>query len=120
MPVNAITSYYVGEVRDKVENYNGNQLVYVCWDYHLLFCSPFAFLASPEMTFKSFINEMMDEPFGEHNEYSQINWKKVEWLLNGEPFIPQMDVSLISQGVDHKAMLRFQTPELKGFQNAHI
>jgi phenol hydroxylase P4 protein len=31
-----------------------------------------------------------------------------------------MDVALEEQGIGHKSLLRFNTPELKGFQNAGV
>ena len=42
MPVVAIKDYK-GEVKDKVENFHGNQLVYLHWEDHLSFCAPLAF-----------------------------------------------------------------------------
>lgn len=120
MPVNAITPDYQGEVLDKQENFNGNQVVYVGWDHHLMFCAAFAYPVPPEMPFKALINDVMPEAFSLHEEFAQVNWETAEWLLDGQPFIPQMDVSLKDQGIGHKSLLRFQTPELKGFQNAGV
>ncbi len=31
MPVHAITPDYKGEVKDRIENFHGNQIVYVGW-----------------------------------------------------------------------------------------
>ena len=39
MPIQAITPDYKGEVLDKFENFHGNQVVYVGWDHHLMFCA---------------------------------------------------------------------------------
>jgi hypothetical protein len=53
------TKPYVGVPRDLVANFNGKQLVYVCWDQHLLFAAPFPVLSSqPEMSFR----ELLDGP----------------------------------------------------------
>ena len=41
MPVHAITPDYKGEVKDRLENFHGNQIVYVGWDHHLMFCAAF-------------------------------------------------------------------------------
>ncbi|WP_299183989.1 phenol hydroxylase subunit P4 [uncultured Neptuniibacter sp.] len=120
MPVNAITPDYKGEVLDKQENFNGNQVVYVGWDHHMMFCAAFAYPVPPEMSFKTLLHEVIPEAFSLHEEFSSVNWETTEWLLDGQPFIPQMDVSLKEQGVNHKSLLRFQTPELKGFQNAGV
>ncbi len=120
MPVKAITPDYKGEVMDRQENFHGNQVVYVGWDHHLMFCAAFAYPVPPEMPFKGLIQDVMPEAFDMHEEYAKVNWDTAEWLLDGQPFIPQMDVSLKDQGIGHKSLLRFQTPELKGFQNAGV
>ena len=43
MAVAAITEDYAGERKDRVENFHCNQLVYIGWDHHLMFCAPVAF-----------------------------------------------------------------------------
>ncbi|MDO6513297.1 MULTISPECIES: phenol hydroxylase subunit P4 [Neptuniibacter] len=120
MPIHAITPEYKGEVLDKLENFNGNQVVYVGWDHHLMFCAAFAYPLPPEMPFRALLDDVMPEAFSLHPEFSKINWDKAEWLLDGQPFIPQLNASLIDQGIGHKSLLRFQTPELKGVQEAGI
>jgi phenol hydroxylase P4 protein len=120
MTVQAIVPDYKGEVLDRVENYHGNQLLYINWDHHLMFCAPFAYAVPPELPFRQLIEEVIVEAFGEHEEFIAIDWSTTEWLLNGQPFIPQMEVSLLEQGIDHKSLLRFTTPQLQGFQGAHI
>ncbi len=120
MPVRAITPDYVGEVKDLQANFHGNQLVYVGWDHHLMFCAAFAFPLPPTTTFRQLRDEVMVEGFSAHPEWKEIDWDSTQWLLNGEPFIPQLDVALIDQGIDHKSLLRFQTPELKGFMGAAV
>ncbi|MBS97503.1 MAG: phenol hydroxylase [Oceanospirillaceae bacterium] len=120
MPVHAITPDYKGEVKDRLENFHGNQIVYVGWDHHLMFCAAFAYPLPPETPFRTLRDEVMPEAFSLHPEWSRINWDTVTWLRNGEPFEPQLDVSLADQGIDHKSLLRFQTPELKGYKGAGV
>ncbi|MBR9883198.1 MAG: phenol hydroxylase [Oceanospirillales bacterium] len=120
MAVHAYTPDYTGVVRDRVENFHGNQIVYVGWDHHLMFCAAFAFPVPPTMTFRQLRDEVMAEGFEPHPEWPQIDWARTTWLLNGESFVPQLDVALIDQGIDHKSLLRFQTPDLKGFQDAGV
>jgi len=120
MPVRAITPDYKGEVKDRVENFHGNQIVYVGWDRHLMFCAAFAYLVSPEIPFRTLRDEVMPEAFSLHPEWEQINWTETTWLLDGEPFQPQLDVSLKDQGIGHKSLLRFQTPGLNGYQGAGV
>ncbi|MDD2224346.1 MAG: phenol hydroxylase subunit P4 [Pseudomonas sp.] len=120
MPVVAITPDYKFPARDRVENYAGNQLVYVGWDHHLMFCAAFTYLIAPSATFAELRDGMLPKGFSLHPEYSKINWDSATWLLDGEPFTPQLDKSLQEQGIGHKSLLRFQTPELKGYQNAGV
>ena len=120
MPVYAITPEYKGEVKDMRANFGDNQVVYVGWDHHLLFAAPFAYPVPPQMPFKALLTEVMPTTFSDHPEFEQINWNEVEWVLDGQPFIPQMDVSLQDQGIGHKSALRFHTPDLKGFQGAGV
>ncbi|WP_019529162.1 phenol hydroxylase subunit P4 [Dasania marina] len=120
MTLKAIVPDYKGEVLDRIENFNGNQLLFINWDYHLFFCAPFAYAVAPDISFQSLLDNVISEAFSQHHEFKNINWQIAEWQLNGEPFIPQMDVSLANQGIDHKSLLRFQTPELQGYQGAHV
>src|SRR5690554_1103150 len=120
MPVHALSADYTGAVRDRQENFHGNQLVYVGWDHHLMFCSAFTYPVPPEASFRTLRDEVMPEAFSLHPEWDQINWDTTTWLLNGKPFEPQLDLSLKDQGIDHKSLLRFQTPELKGYQGAGV
>lgn len=46
---------YIGVARDRVENFNGNQLVYVGWDNHLLFASAFLLCPTPETVFRDLV-----------------------------------------------------------------
>lgn len=111
---------YKFEPLDLQKNFHGNQLVYIAWDYHLMFCSPFAYPVQPEMLFKDFINNVIHEAFSLHPEYSQVNWDTTTWLLNTQDFKPDWNKSLDEQGIKHKSVLRFQTPELKGYMNKAV
>jgi len=120
MPVFALNPGYEGERMDRVENFGGNQLVYIGWDEHRMFCAAKAFPLAPSMPFAAVMENIIPEAFSQHPEFSQINWDTAEWLLNNEPFKPQMNASLESQGVEHKALIRFKTPELKGYAGAGV
>lgn len=120
MPVYAITPDYKGEVKDRKENFGDNQVVYVGWDHHLMFPAPFAFLLPMDMPFKAMIEEVLPVSFSVHPEWEKIDWSTVEWMLDGKVFKPDFDKSLGEQGVGHKSIMRFNTPELKGFQGAGV
>ena len=116
MAVAAITNNYTGERLDRVENFHGKQIVYIGWDYHLMFCAPFAFPLPPDMPFGALLEEVIPGAYSQHPEFESINWDEAAWQLNGEPFEPKNDVSLIDQGIDHKSIIRFATPGLDGIK----
>jgi len=118
MAVAAITDDYTGERLDRVENFHGNQVLYIGWDYHLMFCAPVAFATPPDTPFSKLIEEVIPGAFSLHPEFDQIDWDKAQWHLNGESFTPKMDASLAEQGIDHKSILRFATPGLDGIKGS--
>ena len=118
MTVAAITPEYIGERRDRVENFHGNQVVYVGWDRHLMFCSPVAFALPPETLFSTLVDDVISGAFSQHPDFAEIDWDKVQWHLNGQPFAPERDKSLIEQGVDHKSIIRMTTPGLNGIKGS--
>ena len=118
MTVAAITPDYIGERRDRLENFHGNQLVYVGWDRHLMFCSPVAFALPPDTPFSKLQDEILRGAFSQHPDFEQIDWNKVQWHLNNEPFLPDRNKSLVDQGVDHKSIIRMATPGLDGIRGS--
>lgn len=118
MAVAAITDDYTGERLDRVENFHGNQVLYIGWDYHLMFCAPVAFATPPDTPFSKLIEELIPGAFSLHPEFTQIDWDKVQWHLNGEAFVPRMDATLAEQGIDHKSVVRFATPGLDGLKGS--
>ena len=120
MSVQAITPDYTGTVRDKLENFHGNQLVYCGWDEHLMFPAAFTWPLPPQMSFADFRDKVMAEAFSVHPEWCQINWDNTSWRLNGEPFTPDEQRSLVEQGIGHKSMLQFCTHGLNGFKGMGV
>ncbi|MET4163523.1 phenol hydroxylase P4 protein [Marinobacterium sp. MBR-111] len=114
MPVHAIAPDYTGNVRDRVENFNGQQVVYICWERHLLFSYPFALLVPADMLFSEFRDQVLGEAFSAHPEWSQIDWSTVTWTQGGKVIEPSPSQTLEEQGIHHKASLRFSTPGLNG------
>ncbi len=113
MSVNALYDYKF-EPRDKVENFHGMQLLYLYWPHHLMYCSPFAFLVQPDMTFGAFIEEVLKPAVEAHPDSARARFLDAHWQLNGEPFTPDPSATLKSSGIDHKSMLTVITPELNG------
>ncbi|MCK6545695.1 phenol hydroxylase subunit P4 [Myxococcota bacterium] len=109
---------YVGEIKDRLENFHGNQLLYVGWDQHLMFCAPFAFPFPPQMLFRDVVEKVFPGSFGYHPDFAKIDWSKVEWLKSGKPWKPDFDKSLADNGLVHKDVLRFRTPGLDGIKGS--
>ncbi len=105
--------YPVGN-RDAVENFHGNQLVFIAWDEHLSFCSANAYPLPPEMPFGAIIEAVLPGIHGTHADFEKIDWSTVEWTLDGESLTPNPEVSLVENGIGHKSLLRFKTPGLNG------
>lgn len=114
MPVTALKPGYEGQNLDAVENFHGNQLVYLHWEKHLMFCAALAFPLPPEMPFAALVGELIPQFYGGHPDFGKIDWSEVRWTLDGEDFVPDMDASLGEQGVGHKSLIRFWTPGLDG------
>jgi phenol hydroxylase P4 protein len=104
--------------RDRLENFHGNQLVYLHWQKHLTFCAAMAFPFPPAMPFAAVTGEVMPKFYGMHPDFAKIDWSKVEWTLDGKPFKPAADKSLAENGIGHKSLIQFRTPGLDGFGGA--
>lgn len=108
---------------DALEKFHGNQLVYIGWDQHLMFCAPFCFPLPPGMPFGALVEAVMPGAFGYHPDFKQIDWSTVQWLKGngtaaGEPFTPDMGKSLAENGIGHKTAIRFRTPGLNGIKGS--
>src|SRR3990167_5930676 len=58
------TKPYVAVPRDLVENFNGKQIVYVCWDHHMLFATPLLLVVEPEMSFGDLLENVVKPLIG--------------------------------------------------------
>lgn len=119
MAVNALKPGYSFPARDVQRNFHGNQLVYLAWDKHLMFAAPFAYVLPPTTSFMELRERIMPEAFAAHPLFANIDWSQTRWLLNGQPFTPQLEAGLAEQGIGHKAILRFQTTD-QGYRNANV
>jgi phenol/toluene 2-monooxygenase (NADH) P4/A4 len=113
MPVTAIGPY-AAQPLDRQANFNGLQLVYLCWEKHLLFCAPFTFPLPPEMSFGDFIDNVVTPSISSHPDASSVDFASATWRLNDQPFTPNVTVSLSANGIDHKSLLHLATPGLNG------
>lgn len=120
MSVVAITDHYVGEALDQQANYGENNLLFIGWDEHLLFCSAKAYLFAPEMLFGELKKNILSDAFSQHPDFEHIKWDEVLWNLNDEEIHPQDSQTLAELGFDHKSLLRFKTPGLNGFNGTGV
>jgi len=119
MAVVALNEGYTGPMRDRVENFHGNQLLYVGWDGHLMFCAPHCLMVAPDMTFGALANEVIPAMYGMHPDWPSVQLENIEWFRSRERFTPDFDASLASNGLGHKALLRLRTPALTGIAGSH-
>ncbi|MEO8839844.1 MAG: phenol hydroxylase subunit P4 [Herbaspirillum sp.] len=109
---------YVGEVKDNVERFHGNQLLYVGWEDHLLFCAPFALPFPPAMRFGDVVEKVLPGAFGVHPDWTQVNWDRAEWFKSGHSWQPDFEKTLEQNGLRHKDVIRFRTPGLTGIKGS--
>ena len=116
MGVHALEPGYESKVPvlDKIENFHGNQLVYLHWEEHLMFCAALAFPFPPDMPFGALIAEILPTFYGMHPDFARIDWAKVRWQIDGKDVRPDPEKSLKANGVGHKSLIRFWTPGLNG------
>ena len=114
MAVKAITPDYPARARDPVENFHGNIMFHVNWEKHLMFCSPLAMVMPPDTPFSKLVEEALPNAYGYHPDMAKVDWSKVEWTRDNEPFEPKPDATLADNGIEHRTLLRFTTPGLDG------
>lgn len=111
MPVTSLKPY-VAQSRDRLEQYDGQQLVYASWDRHLLFASPFILCVSPQMTFGELVEQRLKPLVQADPDAAAVDWRAITWLKSNQPFQPDFERTLADNGVGHKEQLRWQTPGL--------
>lgn len=116
MAIKALKDYQFTSA-DSIDKFHGNQLIYVGWDKHLMFCAPFAYCVPPTMLFKDFCEQMLGHSYQYHPDWKKVDFSQVKWLKSGNEWEPCMDKSIGELGIQHKEALRFQTPGLNGINN---
>ncbi len=115
MAVQAMQPDYIGEVKDRLELFHGNQVVYIGWDQHNMVCAPVALPLPPTMSFADLIEKVLPTTaFAAHPDWPKVDWAKVKWRRSSEDFEPDLNKSLVDNGIGHKTLIRFSTPGLTG------
>lgn len=114
MSVVAIAPNYTGEIKDRVENFHGQQLIYIGWEDHLMYCAPLCIPVPPTLPFGTLRDEIIPKLYELHPDIARVDWRQAEWFRSGQPFTPDPAKSLADNGLGHKAAIRFRTPGLTG------
>jgi phenol hydroxylase P4 protein len=114
MAVIALKDGYKGEMKDRVENFHGKQLLFVGWDKHLMFCAPHCVPVPPSITFRDLFDQVISPMYAMHPDWKNVKLESIEWLRSSTPFVPDLDTSLEQNGLGHKALIRLRTPGLGG------
>lgn len=119
MAIKALEPYEF-EPKDSMDKFHGNQLLYIGWEDHLLFCAPFTLPFPPDTPFGTVIENALPGAFGYHPDFARIDWSTVEWFKSGQPWNPNPALSLAENGLRHKDVIRFRTPGLNGINGSSM
>jgi phenol/toluene 2-monooxygenase (NADH) P4/A4 len=89
-------------------------LLNITWHDHLMFATPLCIPVASYLSFRNFTDEVLPSVFGEHPDFSLIDWSRAQWSKNNEFWIPKFEKSLWNNGVRHKDVLCLRTPGLTG------
>jgi phenol hydroxylase P4 protein len=107
---------YPARVMDGQDKFHGNQVLYVGWVDHLMFCAPLAFALAPDFPFGDLIKNVLPGAYSYHPDFAQIDWSAVQWYKSGVPFTPRLEESLVQNGLGHKDLITFVSPGLTGIK----
>lgn len=106
------TKPYVGVPRDLVANFLGSQIVYFSWDHHLLFAASFQLVLPQDMTMLQLIDGPLTALLAPDPDAAKIDWSTATWLKSNKLWVPELNRSLVENGIVHKELLRLRTPGL--------
>ncbi len=117
MPVTAIGAYEAQSL-DCQDNFNGLQLVYLCWERHLMFCAPVTLPLPPDMAFGDFVETVVKPVIAPHPDAAKVDFSQARWRLDDAPFQPDPGAGLAANGIGHKSLLHLDTPGLDGLSGS--
>lgn len=103
------TKPYVGVPQDTVAKFNGKQIVYVYWEQHLLFATPYLTVAEPGMRFGDYLANVIKPLMQPDPDAAAVDLGKVEWRMGKQAFQPDFNASLADNGIVHKTQLCFRS-----------
>lgn len=111
MGVTAIGEYRFPP-RDAADVYGDQQIVYFCWDRHLLFAAPFITFVPKDMPLSEYLEERIKPMLAPDPDVGALNWGDAEWFIGPNPFTPDYSASLTANGIGHKDKIIMSTPGL--------
>lgn len=117
MSVVALAPYAL-PARDQREHFPA-PLLYIGWDGHLMFASPYCLPLPPDMPFGALLSQVLPGIYGYHPDFAKIDWAAAQWFKSGRPWQPDLSRSLADNGLAHKDVIRFRTPGLTGIRGSH-
>lgn len=118
MAVIAAVPDYRGQMMDSVDKFHGQQLLYIGWEDHLMYCAPLCIPVNPQTPFRALTEQVIPSLYLEHPDTPKLRWDKVQWFRSGQPFTPDPALSLVENGLGHKAVIRFRAPSLSGINGS--
>ena len=115
MAVQSIGEYPI-IMKDSVDKFHGNQLVYLYWHGHRVVSSPRAFPLPPEMPFGAIVSDLIPITYKIEPDFVDLDFAKTEviWEIDGKVVKPDFSKSLKENGVGHKSFVTFITLALTG------
>lgn len=110
MPVIALEPGYGGIVRDRQQDFNGVQLLFIEWAAHPLIACPITVPVPPGTRFGELLSGALTQSvFGQQPDWPSVDWSRATWRMNDAPFVPDLGKTLAEQGVAHKTFLTLTT-----------
>jgi len=103
--------------KDARENFPA-PLLYIGWEDHLMICAPVCLPLPPDIPFGALPTAVLPGVYGYHPDFEQIDWEQVQWFKSGQPWTPDPAQSLADNGLKHKDVIRFRTPQLTGIKGS--
>lgn len=104
--------------RDHAGIYGDKQLVYFCWEGHLLFAAPYISFVSGDLPLGEFLEQTIAPLMAPDPDAGAVEWEKAEWFNGPNRFTPNFDASLEANGIGHKHKIIMKTPGLNSLMPA--
>jgi phenol hydroxylase P4 protein len=103
-------------MKDSVDKFHGNQLVFIYWTGHFLEGSVKAFPLPPAMPFGAIMSDIIPAVYSIEPDFEKLDFEKTEciWEIDGVVATPDPSKSLEENGIGHKSYIQLTTPSLTG------